>query len=147
MASPPGLRSPGRAPGRVTVTGFVVVPPAGRVVGLVTVPAEGRVAEDDDELPDGLLTVVLGFLVGVEPDDGLETEPDGLVTVPDGRTVVPEGRVTVPDGRTVVPEGRVTVPDERDTVPCERVPALEEDGVLVVVDPEDLDEDVFEEDD
>ena len=133
MASPPGLRSPGRAPGRVTVTGFVVVPPAGRVVGLVTVPAEGRVAEDDDELPDGLLTVVLGFLVGVEPDDGLETEPDGLVTVP--------------DGRAVVPEGRVTVPDERDTVPCERVPVLEEDGVLVVVDPEDLDEDVFEEDD
>ena len=82
------MRSPGRAPGRVTRPGLVTVPPEGRVDGLVTVPPDGLVAEEDG-LSAGLLTVVLGFLVGVEPDAGLVTEPDGLPTEPGERDTVP----------------------------------------------------------
>ena len=142
---------------------MLTVPPDGRVAGLETVPADGRETVDV-----GLLTVVLGFLVGVEPEAGLDTE-EGLDTVPVERDAEPVERDTVPVEREVepverdtvpverevelverdtVPVERDVVPDERDTAPDERDtdPDEEVDELRVAV-PEDLDDVVFEEDD
>ena len=142
---------------------MLTVPPDGRVAGLETVPADGRETVDV-----GLLTVVLGFLVGVEPEAGLDTE-EGLDTVPVEREVEPVERDTVPVEREVEPVERDTVPVERevelverDTVPVEReVEPVERDTTpderdtepdeevdeLRVAEPEDLEDVVFEEDD
>ena len=114
---------------------MLTVPPDGRVAGLETVPADGRETVDV-----GLLTVVLGFLVGVEPEAGLDTE-EGLDTVPVEREVEPVERDTVPVEREVEPVERDTEPDERDTEPDEEVDELR------VAEPEDLEDVVFEEDD
>ena len=105
---------------------------------------------------------MLGFLVGVEPEAGLDTEEEGLDTVPVEREVelverdtVPVEREvelverdTVPVERDVVPDERDTAPDERDTTPDERdtEPDEEVDELRVAV-PEDLEDVVFEEDD
>ena len=91
---------------------------------------------------------MLGFLVGVEPEAGLDTEEEGLDTVPAEREVEPVERDTVPVEREVEPVERDTVLVERDVVPDERdtEPEEEVDELRVAV-PEDLEDVVFEEDD
>ena len=57
---------------------------------------------------------MLGFLVGVEPEAGLDTEEEGLDTVPAEREVEPVERDTEPEEE--VDELRVAVPEDLEDV-------------------------------